>query len=285
MPALRQTHPANRALGGAAVLLVVALGLSLPRAAGYTRLLDENAILSQHIDELDQRMAEVDQAHLRLRAYQAQIQALTEPAGPMGPLPAPSPEFVSAPPGESDAFMDMHSSVDRIETVQAKAETFLALSKETEPDLQQIVSVLQDVAALEEATPTTWPADGDYTSGFGFRMNPVEGRMIFHSGIDIANRGGAPIVAAAAGQVKHVAFNDGYGNVVELDHGFGISTLYAHCTSVYVQEGQQVAEGEQIATVGSTGRSTGPHLHFEVHIDGHPVDPLAYLPDDGRDER
>lgn len=276
-----RTHPANRALGAGVLVLVVALGMALPRALDHGRQVEENEILSHRIDQLDQRMAEVDQAYLRLRAYQAQIQALTQPQATMGPLPEPAPEFVSTHPGESGEFVDMHSSVDRIETVQARAETFLALSEDTEPDLQHIVSVLEDVAALEEATPSIWPAEGDYTSGFGFRMNPVEGRMIFHSGIDIANRRGAPIVAAAPGLVKDVSFNDGYGNVVEVDHGFGITTLYAHCTSVLVQEGQPVAEGDPIATVGTTGRSTGPHLHFEVHIDGHPVDPMAYLPKDG----
>jgi len=98
-----------------------------------------------------------------------------------------------------------------------------------------------------------------------------------HEGIDIGAPMGAPIVASAAGTVIVAAYDGGYGNLVVIDHGGGIATAYAHQSSIAVSVGQQVSQGETIGYVGSTGHSTGPHLHFEVRVNGTPVDPLGYL--------
>ncbi len=121
------------------------------------------------------------------------------------------------------------------------------------------------------ASGLIWPLDGVVTSGFGTRW----GRM--HEGIDIATSTGAPIWAAAAGTVIHAGWLGGYGNLVVLDHGNGLATAYAHCSAILVGIGQTVIQGETIALVGSTGHSTGPHLHFEVRVNGVAVDPLLYL--------
>jgi murein DD-endopeptidase MepM/ murein hydrolase activator NlpD len=120
-----------------------------------------------------------------------------------------------------------------------------------------------------------WPAKGVFTSGFGWRW----GRM--HKGIDIAAPIGTPVVAAAPGVVVTAGWNDGgYGNLVEIEHPDGSVTLYGHNDRVLVRVGQQVAQGEQIAEMGTTGYSTGPHSHFEVHLPGQgAVNPMAYLPD------
>jgi len=126
-------------------------------------------------------------------------------------------------------------------------------------------------AGTPSAAGLIWPVDGIVTSGFGLRW----GRM--HEGIDIAASTGAPIWAAAAGTVIHAGWLGGYGNLVVLDHGNGLATAYAHCSAILVGVGQTVAQGETIALVGSTGHSTGPHLHFEVRVNGVAVDPLLYL--------
>jgi len=120
-----------------------------------------------------------------------------------------------------------------------------------------------------------WPVRGPITSGFGWRIDPFIHRRALHTGIDIAAPMGAPIAAAADGTVIYVGWMTGYGNVVVLDHGNGVSTVYAHLSASAVHVGQVVHRGEIIAHVGMTGWSTGPHLHFEVRQDGQPIDPLT----------
>jgi murein DD-endopeptidase MepM/ murein hydrolase activator NlpD len=120
-----------------------------------------------------------------------------------------------------------------------------------------------------------WPVRGPITSGFGWRVDPFIRRRALHTGIDIAAPMGAPIEAAADGSVIYVGWMTGYGNVVVLDDGNGISTVYAHLSAELVHVGEEVRRGEVIARVGMTGWATGPHLHFEVRVNGKPVDPLA----------
>ena len=135
-------------------------------------------------------------------------------------------------------------------------------------------------AAQSQTTPTTsapspaglvWPVSGPVTSGFGLRW----GRM--HTGIDIAVPTGTPVHAAAAGTVVYAGWMSGYGYLVALDHGGGLATAYAHNSSLLVTVGQRVAQGQVVSLSGSTGHSTGPHVHFEVRVNGVPVDPLQYL--------
>lgn len=121
------------------------------------------------------------------------------------------------------------------------------------------------------------PNDGPISSGFGWRTHPILGYERFHGGIDFASDYGSIIFASQTGVVIFAGWYGGYGNSVILDHGNGITTLYAHASELFVQEGQTVQRGEAIATVGSTGLSTGPHLHFEVRENGEPVDPMNYL--------
>jgi murein DD-endopeptidase MepM/ murein hydrolase activator NlpD len=121
------------------------------------------------------------------------------------------------------------------------------------------------------------PCDASITSGFGWRLHPILGESRFHSGIDFAAEYGSMIRAADRGIVIFAGWYGGYGYAVVINHGGGIATLYGHTSKLYVAEGQSVQRGEAIAAVGSTGLSTGPHLHFEVRKDGEPVDPLNYL--------
>jgi murein DD-endopeptidase MepM/ murein hydrolase activator NlpD len=125
--------------------------------------------------------------------------------------------------------------------------------------------------------PSIWPCQGVLSSNFGYRMHPVLGYARFHAGIDVAADYGCTIVATAGGRVTSAGWMSGYGNAVTIDHGRGISTLYGHCSSVSVRAGQQVRQGDSIANVGSTGLSTGPHCHYEVHRNGSPVNPSDYL--------
>ncbi|MEM9246685.1 MAG: peptidoglycan DD-metalloendopeptidase family protein [Cyanobacteria bacterium P01_F01_bin.153] len=121
------------------------------------------------------------------------------------------------------------------------------------------------------------PASGPLTSGFGWRRHPILKRSRFHNGLDFGARYGSTIRAAHSGRVIMAKWFGGYGNTVIIDRGDGITTLYGHASEIYVSNGQQVAAGQAIAAVGSTGLSTGPHLHFEVRVNGKPTDPRPYL--------
>ncbi|WP_298025708.1 murein hydrolase activator EnvC [uncultured Dialister sp.] len=123
----------------------------------------------------------------------------------------------------------------------------------------------------------SWPCSGPITSPFGYRTHPIFGTTIFHAGIDIGVDYGTPIHAADSGVVVYSGWISGYGNAVIIDHGGGVSTLYGHNQSLAVSEGQSVSKGSVVAYAGSTGNSTGPHCHFEVDVNGSPVNPMGYL--------
>ncbi|MBC5825901.1 MAG: peptidoglycan DD-metalloendopeptidase family protein [Candidatus Eremiobacteraeota bacterium] len=122
-----------------------------------------------------------------------------------------------------------------------------------------------------------WPAHGAITSPFGMRTDPVTGRYQLHSGIDIGAGYGTPIMAAADGVVIYAGWYGGYGNAIILDNGSSLSTLYAHCSAMYVSPNQHIQRGQVIGAVGATGWATGPHLHFEIRVNGVPVNPLSRL--------
>lgn len=127
-------------------------------------------------------------------------------------------------------------------------------------------------------TPYVWPVVGKLESGFGGRRNPFGGGSYeFHTGQDIDAPWGAPVIAGATGKVSFVGWQNGYGQLVVIDHGGGLTTRYGHLSHIGVSQGATVRRGEFVGKVGSTGRSTGPHLHYEVRIDDEPVNPLQYL--------
>ncbi|MBV8082712.1 MAG: M23 family metallopeptidase [Candidatus Eremiobacteraeota bacterium] len=125
-----------------------------------------------------------------------------------------------------------------------------------------------------DAIPSIWPTDGSITSGFGFRTYPDVG---FHTGVDIVNFYGAPIVATASGTVVSAGWDYGFGIKVVIDHGNGYQTWYGHNSETFVSPGQFVHKGQLIAHLGATGFVTGPHVHYEVHVDGRPVNPVPFL--------
>jgi LysM repeat protein len=123
----------------------------------------------------------------------------------------------------------------------------------------------------------TWPVRGRLTSGFGMRISPITGTRMHHNGIDLANNPMTPVHAAASGRVAIVDYNPSYGNFIIIVHGNGFQTLYGHLRAAYVKKGAQVVQGQKIAAMGSTGASTGTHLHFSIFKNGRDVDPLKYL--------
>ena len=162
---------------------------------------------------------------------------------------------------------DKEEAIGHMRDLQAQSAALAAKIRSA----QSSAVVVPGPTGAASAAGFIWPVHGVLTSGFGWRW----GRM--HEGIDLAVPNGTPVVAAAAGTVIVAGWMGGYGNLVVVDHGGGISTAYGHNTSVTVGVGQQVAQGQLIAYSGSTGHSTGPHVHFEVRINGGAVDPMGYL--------
>ena len=139
-------------------------------------------------------------------------------------------------------------------------------------------SLLMDDRLARKTIPTTLPVvSGYYSSNYGYRIDPITGRSSFHTGVDLIAPPGTPVVAAAGGVVSKVAYVPEYGNIVEVDHDNGLTTRYAHLLRSQVKTGDVVMKGQSIALVGSTGRSTGPHLHFEVREKGIPLNPNKFL--------
>jgi len=152
--------------------------------------------------------------------------------------------------------------------------TLAAKMSKLEDDMQAYEAVLRK----RGYTPTIWPVDGKLEGGFGGRRNPFGGPGYeFHTGQDIEAPLGAPVVAGASGKISFVGWQNGYGQLVVVDHGGGLTTRYGHLSHIDVDAGQQVSRGQLVGKVGSTGRSTGPHLHYEVRINDAPVNPLEYL--------
>ena len=144
--------------------------------------------------------------------------------------------------------------------------------------LERKMHAYENVLRERGYTPSVWPVVGKLESGFGARRNPFGGNSYeFHSGQDIDAAWGDPVVAGASGKVTFVGWQNGYGQLVVIDHGGGLTTRYGHLSYIDVVSGQIVARSQFVGRVGSTGRSTGPHLHYEVRINDEPVDPLPYL--------
>lgn len=137
--------------------------------------------------------------------------------------------------------------------------------------------------ALANATPSMWPAYGWLSSGMGPRRDPVTGGRDYHSGLDIAGERGQPVYATAAGTVRHIGYQGAYGNLIVLDHGFGLESRYGHLLKYQVKAGAKVQRGDIIGQVGATGRATGYHLHYEVVANGRLINPLRLLTQKPRD--
>lgn len=161
-------------------------------------------------------------------------------------------------------------SLDDVEALKAQIRDTV----ETVGDIKDYLSQQKD---LYLATPRGWPVIGRVTSSFGERIHPISGSPDFHQGLDVSAPPGAPVRATAEGIVSFAGWGSGNGNLVVIEHGFGYSSFYAHNKSIAVAVGQRVKRGDVIAYLGSTGNTTGPHLHYEVWKDGKALNPAAFI--------
>jgi len=170
-----------------------------------------------------------------------------------------------------------NSGGDQLEIIEKEVDKLLKFSEYELTSYEEIQAKLEEDQRRRDHTPSIIPVRGFLSSRFGYRRDPFTGQRRFHEGLDIVAPVGMPIVAPADGRVKRVKWESGFGLVLEIDHGYGIVTRYAHTSRVLVRPGQVVKRGQVIAYVGNTGRSTGPHLHYEVRINGRPTNPLKFI--------
>jgi len=168
---------------------------------------------------------------------------------------------------QDEALNEMHQELSQLQGAASKEET----------SLQTLIEYFEDKRSLYASTPAVWPVRGWITSPFGNRISPVNGKIQFHDGIDIAAQIGTPVLAPADGVVIKAGFESGYGNMVEISHGYGLKTIFGHNSRLNVKPGQHVKREDIIAYSGDSGSSTGPHLHYEVRVNGLPVNPIRYL--------
>ena len=144
-------------------------------------------------------------------------------------------------------------------------------------DKKELVEYFEQQKSLLSHTPSLWPTKGWISSRFGYRISPFTNEKEFHKGLDISTSKLSPVIAPADGVVSSIRWDAGYGKLISINHEYGLVTKYAHLEEVLVKQGESVKRGQKIALVGDTGRTTGPHLHYEVHLNGAPVNPLRYI--------
>jgi murein DD-endopeptidase MepM/ murein hydrolase activator NlpD len=184
-----------------------------------------------------------------------------------GPTPEDLDASIPLTEEHHSLVREMHAQVEDLEET-------LTVHKETLGELHEYLETRQSMLV---STPTIRPTTGWRSSGFGYRTSPFTGRREFHQGLDIATRSGTPVIAPADGTVTFVGSNGALGKTVTIDHGYGVVTRYGHLKKLLVKRGAEVKRGDTIGLVGNTGRSTAPHLHYEVHLNGIPVNPSKYI--------
>lgn len=290
----------STAFGAAALALAagIAIGMHWPAHSGSG---DQAANRVEHdyaIDQLGKLNASVAQIEPRIARLTTQVGALRDFEARLNtPRPAPRAPVTQARPAAPGAASESDTSATDSEgeggpSLPPRRCTDVTPQPTGHADVertrQQLDCIAATLSALEQqaadhaiayaAFPGRMPADGArFGSPFGNRTDPFTHRLSFHPGIDLVARTGTPILAAAGGRVIFAGEKAGYGNAVEIDHGNGLVTRYGHASRIVVHVGDLVLPRQYVADVGSTGRSTGPHLHFEVLVNGAPVDPAAYL--------
>jgi len=295
------------------IVLAVDYAHVLAKLAENKRLKGENFKLRQEMQLIRNKVETMETTVERVRNYAKKLQILTGqdkggdgdlPVGGVDPVeikgdierrPAGVPRGRRSPDGETTSLVEPEGlqdadggdwtgavavedeATESIVPVADRIDQLQGSSEAAERLLARLQSFLVAQSAIIAATPSLLPAAGFLSSNFGYRRNPYNGTFRLHAGIDIAAETGTPVRAPAQGTVVYSSYREGYGKCVVINHGYGISTLFGHNSKLYATVGAKVRRGETIAEVGSTGHSTGPHLHFEIRKNGVPVNPVTFF--------
>jgi len=282
-------------IGSVVLVLALVLGIwGIVRQAEVVQLRQQTQLQSEQLKLLQQKTEVLDKKIQNLNQISEENKQMLKGAESGTPSQG----------GSDGSDPKQEAASDEISPTLSAAQLSARLSK-LDKDAQKLLvsfytmrNILrdggaQDIAALQQlnyttgsggytnsTTPSIWPSKGVITSPYGTRVDPVTGAAsAFHEGVDIADDYGTPIVATAAGTVTFAGYTEGgYGNLVEIDHGNGFVTRYGHNSAVLVTPGMTVKQSQVIALMGSTGKSTGAHVHYEVRINGSAVDPMVFLP-------
>ena len=238
------------------------------------RLAQENARLEQQLGELNGRLTGLVDTLSRISQRDARIRVLAnlEPIDPQVQAAGIGGPNVAAVEGE------VGGATRRSNEIRVDLNALIRRANLLASSFQEAADSLAVHSARLAATPSILPTQGWLTSAFSsMRAHPILHFARPHEGIDVTAPMGTPIEAPAAGVVREAGWEAGYGNTIVIDHGFGTETKFAHASKILVREGQRVTRGQRIALVGNTGLATGPHLHYEVHVNGRAVDPLRYV--------
>lgn len=276
---LRLTRRAMLGFATSAIgLLAILAGLgALALASGVDPAEAENTRLRSQLTTMEDQVATLGQEMESLLERDEELRL----AADLPPVPVEVQAVGIGGPGHS-LFLEGDGGEDVLDARMGSVSTSLdMLLRRSELVASSMDDVRKSLAANEahlEAIPSIWPTSGFLSSTFSqHRRHPIFNDVRPHYGIDISSRRGNPIVATAAGKVTQAGWENGHGNHVVIDHGEGLKTSYSHASRIVVKRGQNVERGEAIALVGSTGYSVAPHVHYEVHEKGQPVDPLKYI--------
>lgn len=246
----------------------------------------QNVAFDQERSTLISKLTALEQVVSRVDRFATKIESGSDNKGQLQTGIGPIAEGVTLPqlpslaglPGATFG-MDKANPKLAMNEFTIKVDGLKDAADQAEQRLQRVYELKQDKVSYWASVPTLWPVQGFVTSGFGYRHAPLRGGSRFHEGIDIAGPVGTPIKVPADGVVTFAGFKNGLGKVVVVDHGYGISTMYGHNATIDVAEGDHVKRGMVISSIGMTGRTTGPHLHYQVMVDGVPIDPMKYIAD------
>ena len=273
----------RRALAGSIVVLAATLVLSVDYVRVRRNVVELDGLRAETRSQREQLMDYADKMELisnqlaALGRLDRKLRVITN-LDPSDPLPLPGIG------GIEGGLLEAHqlTGLTRERRHQRMMEGLGRLSEAASSEEKSLVSLiehLEDQTAQLIRTPSIAPTKGWVTSAFGYRTSPFTGNREFHRGVDIAARKGTPIIAPADSQVRFAGQRRHLGNTIVLRHGYGVDTVYGHLSEIVVKRGQKVKRGETIALMGTTGRSTGPHLHYQVEVNGVPVNPRNYILD------
>ena len=245
------------------------------KSARLIQIKKERAVQRTQIASLNKQVGAFQQQIQRLKEFDVKLRIIAnlenaEETDPFLGVGGISPSSRSSREGEQGAEANLQRMKRELDHLCTEAEF-------REKSFRELYSFLEGKKRQLACTPSIWPVRGWLTSGFGYRIDPFTGLRQMHEGLDIANRIGTSIDTPADGVVYRVFNNFGFGLMVEINHGYGIVTRYGHLSKAYVKVGQRVKRGERIAAMGNSGRATGPHLHYEVRLNGVPINPQNYI--------